>query len=285
MRITNHCAHNQLYNLISKRLRIPVYFLVTGILWGLLSNPIITLFFEHLDPATINTLRSLNNFVFVIVISIILYIEISNQQKKLEQSEEQYRELFESNPNPMWIYAIETYRFIKVNNAALDKYGYSHHEFLKRTIFDIRPERDHAKLKNFISRAEDNIKNSGIWEHLKSNGESIMVSITSHGMIFENKKCRVVMATDITELLDKERKLQEANQQIKNSNDILLNVAWSNSHELRKPLCSMLSLVDLLKETTVEQERAEYIHLLQQCTQEMDDITQKNNNELNAISV
>ena len=93
------------------------------------------------------------------------------------------------------------------------------------------------------------------------------------------------MATDITELLDKERKLQDANQKIKNSNEVLLNVAWSNSHELRKPLCSMLSLVDLLKETTDEEERKKYIYLLQQCTAEMDEITQKNNTKLNDINV
>lgn len=274
-----------MYNLITKRLRIPVYFLITGILWGFISDPIITLFFGHLDPIKQDTVRTLNDFAFVIVISVVLYIEIGNQQKKLFQSEEQYRELFESNPNPMWIYDIETYNFIKVNDAALAKYGYSRIEFLKLTVFDIRPERDHVKLKNFISGKMGDIKNWGIWEHLKSNGQSIMVTITSHAMTFENKKCRVVMATDVTELLDKEKKLQEANQKIKNSNEILLNVAWSNSHELRKPLCSMLSLVDLLKETTDDQERAEYIHLLQQCTKEMDEITQKNNNELNAISV
>ena len=274
-----------MYNSISKRLRIPVLFLVTGILWGLLSDPIITFFFSHLDPTHLDFFRSLNDFAFVIIIAVILYIEIGNQQKKISQSEEQYRQLFESNPNPMWIYDIDTYLYIKVNNAALDKYGYSKSDFSKMTIFDIRPARDHDKLKQFVSGEKSGIKNSGIWEHLKSNGESIMVSITSHAVIFENKKCRVVMATDITELLDKERKLQDANKKIKSSNEVLLNVAWSNSHELRKPLCSMLSLVDLLKETTDEKERTQYIHFLQQCTKEMDEITQKNNNELNEIGV
>lgn len=270
---------------MSRRLRIPIYFLVTGLLWGLISDPVITQFFGHLEPAHLNLFRSLNNFVFVIVISIILYIEIGNQQKKLAQSEEQYRELFESNPNPMWIYDIDTLEFIKINNAAVEKYGYSRADFLKMTILDIRPKRDHDKVKKFVSRIKGGVKNSGIWEHLKSNGESIIVSITSHAMEFGNKKCSVVMATDITELLDKERKLQDANKKIKSSNQVLLNVAWSNSHELRKPLCSMLSLVDLLKETTDEKERTQYIHFLQQCTKEMDEITQKNSNELNAIGV
>lgn len=270
---------------MSKLFRIPVLFLVTGILWGALSDPAITLFFGHIDSLNLDLLRGLNDFVFVIVITVLLYIEIGSQQKRLTKSEEQYRELFESNPNPMWIYNIENYAFIKVNDAALDKYGYTRSEFLKMSICDIRPKRDRDDVKKFVAEVKNGIKNSGIWEHVKSNGESIIVSITSHNVIFENKSCSLVMATDITELLDKEIKLQEANQKIKNSNNILLNVAWSNSHELRKPLCSMLSLVDLLKDATDEYEKMEYIELLQQCTKEMDEITQKNNTKLNAISV
>lgn len=270
---------------MSKQYRIPVLFLVTGILWAILGDPIITFFFGHIDPLHLDLFRSLNDFAFVIIITVLLYIEIGNQQKKLAHSEEQYRELFESNPNPMWIYDLETCGFIKVNDAAVKKYGYSRSHFLKMTIYDIREERDHENLKKSVNGVKGGIKNSGVWEHIKADGEKIKVSIISHSVIFENKKCCMVMANDITELLDKEIKLKEANQKIKNSNNILLNVAWSNSHELRKPLCSMLSLVDLLKDTTDEQEKMEYIELLQQCTKEMDDITQKNNTKLNAISV
>ena len=269
---------------MSKLLRIPVLFLATGILWGLLSDPAITLVFGHLDPARLDVIRSLNDFGFVIVITVLLYIDIGKQQQKLAQSEEQYRELFESNPNPMWIYDTYTFAFIKVNDAALAKYGYSRKQFLSMSVLDIRHERDHAKVEKYVNDAK-RLKNSGVWEHIKANGESMMVTIISHSVVFENKKCRMVMVTDLTEIIDKEKKLQEANDKLKNNQEVLLDITWSNSHELRKPLCSMLSLVDLLKDATNNREKKEYIDLLQQCTKEMDEITQKNNTKLNAISV
>ena len=45
---------------------------------------------------------------------------------------------FESNPIPQWLYDTKTLKFLNVNSAAINKYGYSREEFLKITIKDIR---------------------------------------------------------------------------------------------------------------------------------------------------
>jgi len=107
-----------------KSARIPLSFLITGICWALFSNPIITLFYRHLAPHEQDSYRSLNDLVFVIIISYVLYVKIKKQQLKLTKSEEEYRQLFESNPNPLWIYN-EKLEFVKVNDAAVEKYGYN----------------------------------------------------------------------------------------------------------------------------------------------------------------
>jgi PAS domain S-box-containing protein len=60
--------------------------------------------------------------------------------------EEQYRILFDHNPNPMWVYDLETLRFLAVNDAAVYHYGYSRDEFFGMTIRDIRPPEDLARL-------------------------------------------------------------------------------------------------------------------------------------------
>ncbi|MHB8246951.1 MAG: PAS domain-containing protein [Acidimicrobiales bacterium] len=39
----------------------------------------------------------------------------------------------------MWVYDVETLRFLEVNDAAVADYGYSRAEFLEMTISDIRP--------------------------------------------------------------------------------------------------------------------------------------------------
>ena len=44
-------------------------------------------------------------------------------------NEERYRELFELNPQPMWVYDAETLRFLAVNSMAVRQYGYSRKNF------------------------------------------------------------------------------------------------------------------------------------------------------------
>src|SRR5215208_4338508 len=69
----------------------------------------------------------------------------------LRESEREYRLLFDENPNPMWVCDTETFRFLAVNEAAIEKYGYTREEFLAMTILDIRPEEDHEELKAIVS--------------------------------------------------------------------------------------------------------------------------------------
>jgi PAS domain S-box-containing protein len=47
----------------------------------------------------------------------------------------------------MWIYELDTLRFLAVNKAAVAKYGYSQDEFLAMTIADIRPDEDRPALQ------------------------------------------------------------------------------------------------------------------------------------------
>jgi PAS domain-containing protein len=55
----------------------------------------------------------------------------------IRENEERYRKLFEMNPHPVWVYDRNTLRFLAVNNAAVQTYGYSRDEFLSMTILEI----------------------------------------------------------------------------------------------------------------------------------------------------
>ncbi|MGZ3763530.1 MAG: PAS domain S-box protein [Mucilaginibacter sp.] len=212
-----------------------------------------------------------------------LYVKIKKQQYKLTKSEEEYRQLFESNPNPLWIYN-EELRFVKVNNAAVEKYGYSRKKFLRMTIEDINSTTDLQILNDYINDSEGVFRLAGIREHLKAAGDKFMVSTVSYPVLFNNQPCNLVMATDITELIEKERKLEDAYQKIKTSNEVLLQIAWSNSHELRKPLCSILGLVALLKEAS-DQERDEFLRLLEISSTELDQVLKQNNEKVDEIGM
>ena len=162
------------------------------------------------------------------VIGGVAIIRDITQRKRIEEamrdSEEQYRLLFQSNPHAMWVYDLETLRFLAVNNAAVEQYGYSREEFLSMTLAQIRPPEDVQKLHDVLARRAGRLARPGEWRHRKKNGSIITVEITAHQLDFSGRRAELVMAIDITE-----RKLAE--QALVESEDRYRDLV-DNSHEL-----------------------------------------------------
>jgi PAS domain S-box-containing protein len=117
----------------------------------------------------------------------------------LRDSEAQYRNLFENNPHPMWVYDSQTLRFLAVNDAAIQCYGYTREQFLALTIEQIRPSEDVPALRNTLATLSTDLKHSGTWRHSKQDGTIIEVEITSHGLVFDGRSARLVLVHDITD--------------------------------------------------------------------------------------
>ena len=137
--------------------------------------------------------------------------------KELQQNEEKYRFMFANNPQPMWIYDLETLSFLEINDAAIYHYGYLREEFLSMTLKDIRPKEDLDDFFGNISQVGENLNFAGEWRHLKKNGEIITVEINSHFITFNNRKARHVMANDITERKLAEDELKKSEEKFKNA--------------------------------------------------------------------
>jgi len=135
--------------------------------------------------------------------------ERKRAEEALRQSEEKYKLLFESNPSPMWVYDTNTLRFLMVNDAAINHYGYSREEFLEMTIKDIRPQEEIPNLLENLSRESAALQRSGGWKHRLKNGTLIDVEINSHAILFNGSPARLVLASDITERKLAEKALQK----------------------------------------------------------------------------
>jgi PAS domain S-box-containing protein len=117
-------------------------------------------------------------------------------EQQLQDSEQRYRLLFEANPQPMWVYDLETLRFLAVNSAAVTHYGFSHEEFLAMTIKDIRPPGEVRALLDSVG--SDGLDESGTWKHQKKDGTILEVEITSHQLDFAGRPGKLVLAFDVT---------------------------------------------------------------------------------------
>ena len=132
----------------------------------------------------------------------------------MTEREQRYRLLFESNPHPMWVYDLETLRFLEVNEVAVRKYGYSREEFLGLTLKDIRPEEDIVKLIENVKQIPDNLSFSGEWRHKNRNGDVFLVEIISHSILFNKRPARLVLANDITRRKIAEEELHKTNARL-----------------------------------------------------------------------
>jgi len=142
--------------------------------------------------------------------------ELAALNKALRESEQRYRLLFDSNPQPVWVYDSRTLRFLDVNQSAADTYGYSHEEFLSLTIKDIRPSEDIPALMESVAKAPRRTETAGIWRHRKKDGTLIDVEITSHPLLFEGSDARLVAATDITTRKKAEESLHASEERFRN---------------------------------------------------------------------
>lgn len=134
-------------------------------------------------------------------------VQVEELSRAYQSIQQDYRLLFTANPQPMWIYDVESFQFLDVNDAAIAHYGYSRPEWLAMRITDIRPAAEVARLLDNIQllRAQPFSRNE-IWTHIKKDGTNIQVEIAAHSMQFEGRKARVVTALDVSQRLEAERR-------------------------------------------------------------------------------
>lgn len=118
-------------------------------------------------------------------------------EEALEVSERNYRQLFVSNPMPMWIYDRETLRFLAVNERAIAKYGYTAEQFSTMSVLDIRPAHEVSKFENHLSRRNANATDVGYWTHRDESGREFPVHVRTHAIEWQGRDAVVVMVEEV----------------------------------------------------------------------------------------
>ena len=181
-------------------LKIVLIYIVAGLMWVSLSDKLLHARQGSIELSLLFFLISVKGYAYVFLTGFLLYKLICLHNRRLSESERQYRSYFDDNPSPMWIYNRTTLRFATVNDAAIAHYGFSRGEFSKMTIMDIRPLGDEKKVFSAVQMRQNAYRDSGTWTHWKKDGTVIEVQITSHLITSGREEKVMVMAKDITEL-------------------------------------------------------------------------------------
>ncbi|MBK8969933.1 MAG: EAL domain-containing protein [Hahellaceae bacterium] len=184
--------------------------------------------FSHLSLETTDALLIASSVTLTVfsLFTTSVHGELQRNATDLSESANRYRQMFEANPHPMWVYDIDSLQFLAVNDSAIRHYGYSRDEFLDLTIKDIRSAEEVPALLNMLADGEGLSATNRFWRHRIKSGEIRLVEASSHALMFDGHKARVVLVTDVTERMHGENRLRHNEMLLKEAQHIAQLGSW-----------------------------------------------------------
>ncbi len=149
---------------------------------------------------------------------------------ELKQREASFRLLFEGNPVPMIVCALDDERIIAVNDAAVAHYGYSRAEFERLKIRSLQAFDSEPPWTADVTGEE---QAGRTWKHVKADGALIDLAIYSRELTYAERPAVLLALMDITE-----RKRAEARLAFMSQHDGLTGLP--NRSLLRQQVDEML---------------------------------------------
>jgi PAS domain S-box-containing protein len=164
-------------------------------------------------------------------------------QQALRDSEQRYRQLFEGNPMPMYIFAEETLRMQDANAAALAAYGYTREEFLALSAEEIRPPEEQAYFRAKMEQTKGTQPGYvGEAVHRRKDGSLLNMELHVYRIEYSGRSSRLVLASDNTE----KKRLQEQVMRTQRMESIGL-LASGIAHDLNNILTPMRMVGPMLR--------------------------------------
>jgi len=176
-----------------------------------------------------------------------LAVENARLYREARDADRRYRELFEANPQPMWVLDVDTLAFLMVNDAALRQYGYTRDEFLAMTIIDLRPTDDVPGLarspEHAVRRPE-----VALAQHQRKDGSVVEVEMVSHELELDGRRARLVLASDVSERARTRAALQQSEEQLRQVQriDMVGRLASGVAHDFNNLLTTIRGFSELL---------------------------------------
>jgi diguanylate cyclase (GGDEF)-like protein/PAS domain S-box-containing protein len=133
---------------------------------------------------------------------------LGRTQRSLHEREASFAKLFLENPQPMWVFDLEDYRFLEVNAAAIEHYGYTRGEFLTMRVTEIRPADDVRAFLDEVAVAPALHHSPLAWRHVLKDGRVIDADVTAHRVEFQGRAAMLSAIQDVTERNGLERELR-----------------------------------------------------------------------------
>jgi len=154
-------------------------------------------------------------------------------EKALHESEEKYRSIFNSGPNPIFVLDRKTLEILDANPMAEETYGYAKEEMRGRSFSFLGPVDDiNTRLVEFDQDdwPEACVVGSKV-QHYKKSNIPFYVRVTACPIRYKDRDAVILATTDLTEMLEKEAQLLQASKMT-----TLGEMSAGIAHELNQPL-------------------------------------------------
>ena len=151
-----------------------------------------------------------------------------------------YDTLFSLSPLPIWVYDVENFKILDVNQAAINHYGYSAEGFLSRTLKELFPDEEFLRAISAYAqnKVEDENFYFGTFTHFTKSREEVRMDINGHSLVYKGRKSVLLIAQDITEKELQLRECKESEKKLKAAASIANLGYWSMDIETKVLTCS-----------------------------------------------
>jgi PAS domain S-box-containing protein len=210
----------------SALLRIIFFYLMLGIVALLIIGSVIEWRSVGEVDSSIKRIYLYKDLLCLLLAAIAIYFSVSFFNKGYQTTALNYQKIFNGSPLPMFVMDKVGFKILAVNDAMVKLYGYSESEFLELTAFDIRPEEEHQRVRDFLSEHGGLTTDSGTWLHQKKNGERFYVQITFHSVPLTKAGAYIVMVSDIDKSINDEKKINDLLSLYETVNKATNDVIW-----------------------------------------------------------
>lgn len=163
-------------------------------------------------------------------------------RKEAEQEQEQLFHVLDESLNEIYMFDMETLKFLYVNRGALKNIGYTEEQMQQMTPLDIKPEFDEPVFHRLITPLRDGRKEKITFETTLRRADGSRYDAEVHLQRFSYLKTPrfVAIILDITNRKAAEKQILQLNnsleKKVKERTQQLESFAYSVSHDLRAPL-------------------------------------------------
>jgi PAS domain S-box-containing protein len=182
-------------------------------------------------------------------------------EKELKRSEEKYRTLFNSDPNPIFVFDPGTLKILDANERAIKHYGHSKEELLATTFLDLADPSEWERVTKALA-AEEGIVTKV--KHIRRRGEPILVTMRFSRVSHMGQEAVVATTPDITERVKGEELVIQAGKMA-----TLGEMSAGVAHELNQPLSVVKTAASFLRKK-IEREEPVSPDILRTLAEEMD---------------